>query len=611
MRVFLALFLALPLLVGSARMAQTPTGALAGEVLLRVEPGVSLTTEAEVSGSPALAALLRQAGARTAQPIGTDSDTYRIAVLDHALTPLLGRLPGVPGVVYAAPNHTRATLQTPDDPVFRQQWALRSIKAPEAWDITTGAPIVIAILDTGVSSNHPDLDGKLLPGFNALNGGGDSEDDEGHGTYVAGVAAAQANNGEGIAGVCWGCQILPVKVLNARGQGSDATIATGIRWAADNGARIISMSLGGDEDNPVLRDAVRYAHGKGVLLIAASGNGQVEQQNRPNYPAAYPEVVAVAATDGTAVTGFATTGDYIDVTAPGVGVWSTAIDFNGRPTYEAQNGTSAACPHVAGVAGLMLSVRPDLTNDQLAALLTRSADDVGPPGKDPVNGYGALNALRAVQAALDPAAVQVQPATSPFTPVGNPNDGTRYFPETGHTLGGAFRAFWEQNGGLTVFGFPISQEFQENGLLVQYFERHRMEFHPENGPPYNVLLGRAGADTLTQQGRDWQTFARSGAQDGCRFFPETGQSVCGNILRAWRASGLEFDGRPGTSEAESLALFGLPLSGPIVETLGDGRQYTVQWFERARFEIHPENPPPYDVLLGLLAGDLASARGLR
>ncbi|HWQ13087.1 MAG TPA: DUF4352 domain-containing protein [Roseiflexaceae bacterium] len=122
-----------------------------------------------------------------------------------------------------------------------------------------------------------------------------------------------------------------------------------------------------------------------------------------------------------------------------------------------------------------------------------------------------------------------------------------------------------------------------------------------------MLLGRLGADRLAQQGRDWFTFPKSGPQPGCRFFPETGQSVCGDILAAWRASGLELDGRAGKSEAESLALFGLPLSGLVTETLGDGRQYQVQWFERARFELHPENPPPYHVLLGLLGNELRDA----
>jgi hypothetical protein len=187
--------------------------------------------------------------------------------------------------------------------------------------------------------------------------------------------------------------------------------------------------------------------------------------------------------------------------------------------------------------------------------------------------------------------------------------GERCFNETGFCISGRIREFWEQNGGLQVFGFPISPQQVETiegtQLEVQQFERNRLELHPGNARPFDVLLGRLGADRLAQQGRDWQTaFPKSSPQAGCRFFSETGHNVCGDILNAWRASGLEIDGRRGLSESENLALFGLPLSGVVTETLSDGKQYQVQWFERARFELHPENQPPYNVLLGLLGNEL-------
>lgn len=186
----------------------------------------------------------------------------------------------------------------------------------------------------------------------------------------------------------------------------------------------------------------------------------------------------------------------------------------------------------------------------------------------------------------------------------------RCFSETGFCIEGRIREFWEQNGGLTVFGFPVAPQQVETiegrQLQVQWFERNRLELHPENARPYDVLLGRLGADRLAQQGRDPFTFPKTGAQNGCRFFPETSHNVCGDILKAWHASGLEFDGKKGKSEAENLALFGLPLSDPQVETLSNGVQYTVQWFERARFELHPENQPPYNVLLGLLGNEIRS-----
>ncbi|HNP70956.1 MAG TPA: hypothetical protein PLO33_17245 [Kouleothrix sp.] len=185
----------------------------------------------------------------------------------------------------------------------------------------------------------------------------------------------------------------------------------------------------------------------------------------------------------------------------------------------------------------------------------------------------------------------------------------RCFAETGSCISGRIREFWEANGGLAVFGLPLGaqQAVQIEGKTyqAQQFERTRLELHPENARPYDVLLGRIGADRLAQDGRDWFSFPKSEPQAGCRFFAETGHNVCGDILKAWRASGLEFDGKRGVSEAESLALFGLPLSGQMQESI-EGKLYDVQWFERGRFELHPENQPPYNVLLGRLNAEMAA-----
>lgn len=176
----------------------------------------------------------------------------------------------------------------------------------------------------------------------------------------------------------------------------------------------------------------------------------------------------------------------------------------------------------------------------------------------------------------------------------------RCFPETGYCISGRMLEFWEQNGGLTAFGFPITRQQQETiegrELQVQWFERNRLELHPENERPYDVLLGRLGGPTVEQLGPQ----ARQEPRAGCRYFAETGFNVCDAILTTWRASGIELDGQPGSSEAESLALWGLPLTGEVEQTLSDGNTYTVQWFERARFERHPANPPPYNILPGLL-----------
>ncbi|EFO81221.1 hypothetical protein OSCT_0917 [Oscillochloris trichoides DG-6] len=204
-----------------------------------------------------------------------------------------------------------------------------------------------------------------------------------------------------------------------------------------------------------------------------------------------------------------------------------------------------------------------------------------------------------------PAAL-VQPTPNPVPPPA-PGPDARCFPETGQCISGRIREYWEQNGGLPVFGYPTSPQRAERiegkEYQVQWFERNRLELHPENARPYDVLLGRLGDDRLVQQGRNWQNFPKSNQQQGCRYFPETGHNVCGAILKAWRANGLELDGRRGKTESENLALFGLPLSDVQVEVI-EGREYQVQWFERARFELHPENQAPYDVLLGLLGNEV-------
>lgn len=191
-------------------------------------------------------------------------------------------------------------------------------------------------------------------------------------------------------------------------------------------------------------------------------------------------------------------------------------------------------------------------------------------------------------------------------------DDARCFPETGYCISGRIRDFWEQNDGLTVFGYPITEQYQEiiegQPVQVQWFERNRLELHPEFDPPYDVLLGRLGVDALEQQGVNWFTFDKGEPVTGCRYFAETEHTVCDDFLQAWNSNGLELDGVAGSSEAESLALFGMPISEPRPEIL-DGEEYTVQWFERARFELHPENLPPYNVLFGLLGKELVEEGG--
>ncbi len=184
----------------------------------------------------------------------------------------------------------------------------------------------------------------------------------------------------------------------------------------------------------------------------------------------------------------------------------------------------------------------------------------------------------------------------------------RSFAETGQQVCGRLLAFWEQNGGLAVFGLPLAPQeglpVEGRRVEAQVFERNRLELHPENPAPYDVLLGRLGADALARAGRDWNSFPKADPR-APHYFDQTSQAVAPVFWSYWSTHGLEFDGRPGTSFEESLALFGMPLSGAAFETNPtDGKSYLTQHFERARFEHHPENAPPYDILLGLLSAEL-------
>lgn len=184
----------------------------------------------------------------------------------------------------------------------------------------------------------------------------------------------------------------------------------------------------------------------------------------------------------------------------------------------------------------------------------------------------------------------------------------RCFPETGFCIAAPIRSFWEKQGGLPVFGFPTSPRQEEivegQTVQAQWFERERFEIHAANSAPYDILLGRLGDEALRRQGRDWRTFPKGQPKEGCQFFAATEHTICEPFLSYWQRHGVEFDGQPGTSYAESLALFGLPLSEPAMETNSSGFTVRTQWFERARFEFMPDNPDPYKVLLGLLGNEV-------
>ncbi len=531
--------------------------------------------------------------------------TYRLDLAQHADIPALARqLAADPDVAYAQPNYRYQLLRTVNDPLSTFQYALNKVNAYGAWDVTTGSSTIkIAVVDSGIRTNHPDFTGRVLPGYDFANNDSDASDDVGHGTHVAGIAAAAGDNGQGVAGMCWQCMILPIKVTDSDGAITSDALVRGIRWAVDQGARVINLSLGGENDSPSIHEAIRYAASKNVVVVVAAGNS-ADLGNPIEYPAAYEEVIAVGATDENDRRAFfSQIHPYVDVSAPGWNVASTFSDSPDLPfSYLTLSGTSMSAPYVAGLAGLLLSINPGMNLSGVRSILTSTVDDLGSPGVDWEYGAGRINAARAVAAVRMPA----------FDPVANPNqNGVAFFPETNHTLRGTFKAFWEQNGGLAVFGFPISEEFQETSaegtFTVQYFERNRFEAHPEKAAPYNVLLGRLSDVQLKRQGRDWFHFPKGQPTAGCQFFAETGHSVCEPFLSYWKRNGLR---DPKLSpDGRSLALFGLPLSEPAPEVNTSGENVVTQWFERARFEFHPDKPQQFQVLLGLLGNETARPGG--
>ena len=279
-------------------------------------------------------------------------------------------------------DHVRHTF---GDPLYRryQPYLRASMDVNQAWRRSSGRGVKVAVVDTGVDPRHEDLP-KLLMGRDFVSDDGNADDGNGHGTFVAGVIAAQRNNGRGIAGVSR-ASIIPVRVLNSRGFGRDSDIARGIRWAANEGADIINMSLGGGRSSRLLKDAVRYATRQGSLVIAASGNSG---GTRPMYPAAYPQVIAVGATDlSDRMTSFSQHGPWLDLVAPGVTIASTLPGDR----YAIGDGTSFSSPLVAGSAALLLSEHPRWAVEELRSALLSGAADAGPIGPDPFTGLGVLD----------------------------------------------------------------------------------------------------------------------------------------------------------------------------------------------------------------------------
>jgi thermitase len=386
----------LPITPGRAQSPLTqaaPPDILPGEIVVKFQANVD-RLGAQSS--------LRAEGLRPLE-VAPGSEAIRVAVEPGQEAQAIAELLARGDVAYATYNYEIKALGDPNDPLYGNQWPLKhpqdhDIDAPEGWDIYTGSNnTTLAIIDTGVDLDHPDLAAKIVTGktFHASYPVGTLPDDDsfiGHGTHVAGIAAAIGNNGIGIAGVSWGARIMPLKILNSSGNGGTYELSQAIRYAADNGARVINMSLGGSCGSgwPDVAGAVSYALGKGVMLIAAAGNSG---SSPVMCPAAMSGVLAVGATNyNDEIAYYSNYGSALDVAAPGDQVYSTLPGG----TYGHESGTSMASPHVAGLAALLFSYMPSLSNTQVSNIIEETADDFGAAGWDQFYGYGRINVGRAL-----------------------------------------------------------------------------------------------------------------------------------------------------------------------------------------------------------------------
>ncbi len=388
--VALAMSLAIFLAAGQAdAQGQNRDGRAArwvsGELLVGFRAGV---------GAPRRHGLYTKHGAEFLQDIGQRTRIVRIRVPAGTEDAVLSRLARQPEVKFVEKNLEFAPALTPNDPEYLGQWHLPQIGVEQAWDLSQGsAGAVIAILDSGIDATQPDFAGKLLLGYNTYSNNSDTGDAFGHGTEVAGVAGALTNNGVGVAGVAGNAPLMPVRVTDGAGAATTASIANGIIWATDHGARVINLSFEGVVGNATIAAAAQYAANHGALVVAASGNcGCVEGQTES------PFILSVSATDETdALAYFSSTGSYVDLSAPGTYILTTAK----YGLFLPDSGTSLASPVVAGVAALMFGANPALTPAAATELLEGTSVDLGNAGYDTDFGYGRVDALAAVTAAID------------------------------------------------------------------------------------------------------------------------------------------------------------------------------------------------------------------
>jgi thermitase len=400
------LVLALVLALAAPGLAQPPALWVPDELLVGFHAGVPDADAETVYRGHGAAKLEKLRGLQV----------HRVRVPAPALEAIERALARRPEVQFVERNHALPLDMIPNDPSYSTQWHLPKISAPLAWDITPGSSgVIIAILDSGIDASHPDLAGVLVPGYNFYSNNADTSDVFGHGTKVAGAAAAIGNNSVGVAGVAWQSRIMPMRVTDSTGYAYYSTIANALTWAADHGAKVMNISIGGVAGSSAITSAAQYVRGKGGVVVASAGNCGCWDGTAEN-----PSIISVSATDSSDnLTSWSNRGNYVDVSAPGASIKTTTKGGG----YASVSGTSFSSPITAGVVALMMSANPSLGPTDLEALLKANADDKGAAGWDSSYGFGRVNAHRAAAAAT--ASVPPPDTAAPQVGIGTPSNGSK------------------------------------------------------------------------------------------------------------------------------------------------------------------------------------------